>query len=101
MSYNWDNQYCLLSEQQRADPLGNLLEVVGHRSLFDQRKELYHWMVRVMTCELSTHEMAAERDDQFWFFQMNLRTIETIFRIHEMIKSNQLIYSYKQEKPQP
>ena len=95
MSHQFNNEFCTLDEQQRNDPLGGLLDVVGHQSLFDHRKELFNWLGRVITNPDYEGAGSLDLEDQFWYFQLTLKFVERLHRIHNMIQAGELIYSYK------
>jgi hypothetical protein len=93
MSQQFNNEYSLLGEEARKDPLGGLSDVVGHRSLYDHRQELFYWLERVMTC--SDGENWMEKKEQFFYFELTLKCVERLHRIHLMIQAGELTYSYK------
>jgi len=66
LSFQFNNEYSQLNEAARRDPLAWLMDNLGDKPLFEHRKELYHWLRTVVSCEhdedLST---ASERRIQF------------------------------------
>jgi hypothetical protein len=97
MSHQFNNEFCTLDEEQRKDPLDNLLDVIGHKSLFDHRKELFTWLGRVVTNPDYRGEDIVDLEEQFWYFQLTLKCVERLHRIHNMIQAGELIYSYKSQ----
>jgi hypothetical protein len=95
MPHDFDNEFCTLNEGQREDPLGSILDVVGHVSLYHHRQELFNWLERVMTNPDYDTESAVDRKDQFWYFELTLKCVERLHRIYNMIEAGDLIYSYK------
>jgi hypothetical protein len=93
MSHQFNNEYSLLGEEVRKDPLGGLLDVVGHRSLYDHRKELFYWLERIVTC--SDGENSLERSEEFFYFGLTLKCVERLHRIHQMIEAGELTYAYQ------
>jgi hypothetical protein len=95
MSHQFSKEFYTLSEQQREDPLGSLLDLVGHESLFNHREELFYWLGRMVTNPDYEGEAAIDLEEQFWYFLLTLKCVERLQRIHNMIQAGELIYSYK------
>ena len=95
MSHQLNNDFTTMNEEQRKDPLGNLLDIVGQETLHDLRRGLFYMLERAVTNTYYDDESGEETRDQFWHFQLILKCVERLYRIHNMIEAGELIYSYK------
>jgi hypothetical protein len=94
MSHQLNNDFTTMNEEQRKDPLGNLLDVVGHETLYDLRRELFYMFERAATNTYYDDESGEELRDQFWHFELFLKCVERLYRIYNMIEARELTYSY-------
>jgi hypothetical protein len=100
-SHPWMNQYSVLTEVHRADPVDSLEEIVGRHHLFNQRDNLFEFYRAALQSEAWKDDDWHAKSDHLFFYSTTLYLWEIAFRIVEMIESKDLIFYYKGEKLPP
>ena len=99
MSNQLDIDFTTMNAEQRKDPLGNLLDIVGHETLHDIRKELFYWMEDVATNSDRHSECIEDRKEKFLYFGLILKCVERMYCIYNMIEAHELEYTYNFKPP--
>jgi hypothetical protein len=101
ISHPWMNQYSVLTEDHRADPIDSLEEIVGRDYLFNQRDNLFEFYRAALQSEAWQDDDWHEKSDHLFFYSTTLYLWEIGCRIVEMIDNKDLIYHYKGDKLPP
>jgi hypothetical protein len=90
----WMDDYAVLSQADRDNPISTLWEISTRDYLFHQRNQLFEFY------EAGTQSAAWEDDDpdmkshRLFFYKTTLLLWEIGFRIVEMIEKKEILYSY-------
>lgn len=96
---DWEQQPAFLNEAQRKDPMWVLFAYGTAESLFYDRRLLFHIFYAAMGSRRFQDHPASQIKDYVFLFERMVPMLEAIHVMAHLIDKDQLVYSYKKQKP--
>ncbi len=93
MASPWEYDYSVLEQSDRDDPVKALQQICNRTSLFNQRKSLFEFYRAALQSDAWEDDSSEEKSDQLFFYSTTLYLWEVAYRMREMIKSRDLVFS--------
>jgi len=91
---DWANQYAVLRPLDRENPVAALMQVCTITYLFNARDSMHEFYRAALQSEAWEEDDPRRKSDRLFFHDTTIELYEIVYRIREMIKSGELVFTY-------